>query len=248
MTLEPAATVDLWVAWPEQLHDAMLEERWRAWLSPGETRRYSKFHFDRHRHEYLVTRALVRIALSSHRATSPEAWSFRENEYGRPEIDPPVGLRFNLSNVPSLVVCLVSEHHEVGVDVEPLARATQILEVADTVFSSDELAALRAQDGEAMRDRAVSLWTIKESYIKARGAGMSLPLRDITIELGPRLDTGLDLGAATRFRLGPSLNDDAEAWCVRTLDIDAHRIACTVRCGVNSSMRVRVVNAPMRST
>src|SRR5207253_10529421 len=63
---------------------------------------------------------------------------FTVNAYGKPSPSPPCGLFFNLSNTASLVVCAVSEHHEMGVDVEPLARATDILEVAETVFRSEE--------------------------------------------------------------------------------------------------------------
>src|SRR5262249_25378733 len=155
--------IHLWIARPARV-DA---SRFRAWLSPEEAARCARFRFEEHRHEYLVTRGLVRTALSAYRDVEPAAWVFRSNEYGRPEITPPCGLSFNLSTSLALVVCAVAEDRVLGVDVEPLARAKEILEVRDTVFTAKERAGLTP-------DRAVSFWTLKEAYMKARGMGMSL--------------------------------------------------------------------------
>jgi len=151
------ALIDLWVARPESLQQDALLERFRSWLAPDERARLEAFRFEVHRHEYLVTRGLVRTALSSYRATAPEAWQFRKGAHDRPFIEPDRGIHFNLSNTPTLVVCAISETHEVGVDVEQLSEGPQILDVAETVFSTTELGELRALDRLGMLDRAVSL-------------------------------------------------------------------------------------------
>ena len=104
-------------------------------LSEGERARWQKFRFERNRREYLATRALVRTALSRHGATLPEAWRFSCNEFGKPATEPASGLHFNLANSLGLVVCLIAEGAEVGVDVESLERAEQIVELAPGVFS-----------------------------------------------------------------------------------------------------------------
>src|SRR5262249_8611625 len=152
---------------------------------PSELERYHRFVFDRHRLEFLATRALVRRTLSSLRPIDPPAWRFRITAYGRPEIDPPCGIAFNLANHPTLTVCALRTATagaapgavpELGVDVEPLTRGIEIVPLAPSVFSVAERAALHALPAAAQPDRALSLWTLKEAYIKARSLGLSLPL------------------------------------------------------------------------
>ncbi len=214
------ATVDLWVARPASASGAELVARYRALLSPDEAERAAGFRFEEHRHEFLVTRALVRTTLSEYREVAPADWRFAKGEYGRPAITPPCGLHFNLSNTASLVVCAVSEHRELGVDVEHLARAADILEVADTVFTDAEIAALRTLPPADARERAVTLWTCKEAYMKARGMGMSLPPKEISLRWGD--------GEAPRVLVASAL-DDGRAWMLRTIDVDGHRVALCVQ-------------------
>jgi 4'-phosphopantetheinyl transferase len=213
--------VDLFLLRPEALapddRDALL-----AWLHPSELDRYHRFAFDRHRLEFLATRALVRRALSSVRPVDPPAWRFRITSHGRPEIDPPCGIAFNLANHPTLIVCAIRSAADaghvpdLGVDVEPLTRGTEIVPLADTVFSAAERAALRALPEAAQPDRALSLWTLKESYIKARSLGLSLPLDgfSFSFETDP-----------PRISFAASIPDTPARWTFRTIDLLGHRIA-----------------------
>jgi len=57
-------------------------------------------------------------------------------------------------------------------------------ELAPSVFAPAELADFRQTGLEDRRDRFFSYWTLKESYIKARGMGLSLPLDAFWFELG----------------------------------------------------------------
>ena len=122
----------------------------------------------------------MRTALSYGRRVAAQDWQFSVNAHGKPAIEraseQDCGLHFNLSNSLGLVVCLVAEDVEVGVDVEPFERAEQILKLAPKVFSAAEQAQLAMLHEAEKLDRALSLWTLKESYIKARGMGLSLPL------------------------------------------------------------------------
>ena len=209
--------IDVWIARPDRIVDSGLLTRYRALLTPNEATRLVAFRAEKHRQEYLVTRALARATLSRYRDIAPEAWRFAKNEFGRPTIDPPCGLWFNLSNCVSLTVCAVSRCREIGVDIEPLARAEEVREVAENVFSDAELEDLHALDPAMQPDRLVSLWTLKEAYIKARGIGMSAPLRQITVRF--------HRSGAPRLELAPAVEDDARAWWLRTIDFDGHRVA-----------------------
>ncbi len=75
---------------------------------------------------------------------------------------------------------------EVGVDVEAFSRAEEIVPLAPKVFSLAEQEQLNALPAAERPHRALSLWTLKEAYIKARGMGLSLPLRGISFLFGER--------------------------------------------------------------
>jgi 4'-phosphopantetheinyl transferase len=218
-----ANEVDVWYAVPDALAEDDLAYFDRL-MTPDERAKQQRFVFDRNKKESLVTRGLARTSLSRYREIAPEAWRFTTNEHGCPAVDPPCGLRFNLSNHPGMVACAVAEDADVGVDVEPIARGNEVLGVAGRVFSPRERAELRGDP-----DRAVALWTLKEAYIKARGIGIGLPLQKITL---------LFDGAHPRVEL--ELDDDASRWAFRVADVEGFRIAVALdTAGADARVRLR---------
>lgn len=209
--------VDLWLLEPARVAGDLRSIL--PWLTAAELRRYHAFAFDRHRLEYLATRALVRSVLGRALDRPGAALQFTVNAYGRPALDPPAELFFNLTNHPTLIACAVRRGAELGIDLEPLDRGPSIVELADTVFAPRELAALRALPADAQPDRALSLWTLKEAYIKARGMGLSLALDSFAYAFAADAP-----GATDAITLAPS-PDDARRWACRTLDVLGHRIA-----------------------
>lgn len=213
MGLELAPTeAHLWIVATRPGSSALSEPaRLRAYeslLTEDERKKCARFRFEKDRLTCLVTRALVRTVLSRYADVAPERWRFIENAYGRPEVSEPEkerGLRFNLSHTNGLVVCLVARDREVGVDVEDRERHGDLLEVADRFFSPYEVDALRALPEGEQLERFFSYWTLKESYIKARGMGLSLPLSQFSFLLDREAD-GIGI------RLDPSLEDAAERW------------------------------------
>lgn len=212
------SALHLWCAYPDDLLGEESARECAALLSAEERARWQRFRPERRRREFLATHALARTALSHFRPVLPQDWQFTANAYGKPALEPDCGLRFNLSNSPGLAVCLVADAPvEVGVDVEAQARAGQIAEVARKVFSPAELAQLDVLSAAEKLDRYVSLWTLKEAYIKARGMGMALPLGEISF-----LFEGAD---AVRLEVTAAVDEDAERWWFRLLDHAEHRIA-----------------------
>lgn len=207
----------LWYAHPEDLTEAVTQAC-ASLLSEDERAQWQTFRFDRHRREYLTTHALVRTALSHYHPLAPEAWRFQMNSWGKPTIDPDCGLRFNLSNSPGLAVCLIAQGAEVGVDAEPIERAEKVAELAPEVLSPLELTQLEALHGPQKLDRALSVWTLKEAYVKARGMGLSLPLNKVSFLFG-------DV-EGVRMELDPCLSTERESrWRFCLVEHAEHRIA-----------------------
>lgn len=92
------------------------------------------------------------------------------------------GVFFNLSHSEERVMCAISDC-EVGCDVEKLRPIEH--EIADRFFSTEEKKHLGKFTNEAeKRTEFFRLWTLKESFLKATGQGMALPLSSFSIELG----------------------------------------------------------------
>jgi 4'-phosphopantetheinyl transferase len=85
-------------------------------------------------------------------------------------------LRFSISHTHSLIVLAVTRGRALGVDVENVCARDASLDIAERFFSPSEVATLAGAPAKEQRDRFFEYWTLKESYIKARGMGLSLPL------------------------------------------------------------------------
>lgn len=179
---EPLA---LYLTDPRDIHvpDAELE----ALLDPLERTRAARFRFSRDQRLFRVSHALLRLALSRHDGRPPQAWRYNFGPRGRPELDEPTPpLRFNLSHTRNGIAIAIASAGSLGVDIEDAERPRDLRAIADRFFAPTELEALHTLDNDdAFRQRFFHLWTLKESYIKARGDGLALPLDAFAFELDP---------------------------------------------------------------
>jgi 4'-phosphopantetheinyl transferase len=198
--------IDIWCAFCDAITDPALLQRYGALLTDTERSQQARFHFAEDRHRYLITRALLRTTLSRYADMPPERWRFVPNAYGRPAIanEGISGLTFNLSHSRKLVALAVARNCGLGIDTEDALTRSPPLEIADRFFAPEEVASLRALPADRHLERFFQYWTLKESYIKARGMGLSLPLDQFAFEFS----------AASRVSLTvrPQLQDVAENW------------------------------------
>jgi 4'-phosphopantetheinyl transferase len=172
--------IHLWLAFYDEIQDERLHSTYRAILTDAERQQQLRFLFARDQLRYLVTRALVRTVLARYAPIAPEHWTFATNSYGRPYIAncdaAAADLHFNVSHTHSLIVLGLTRGGELGVDVENVRDRAAPIDIADRFFAPAEVAALAQVRADERHDRFFEYWTFKESYIKARGMGLSLPL------------------------------------------------------------------------
>jgi 4'-phosphopantetheinyl transferase len=217
-------------------------EAYRAWMSREEHERMARFVFEKDRHAFLLTRALVRTMLSGYTTIGPADWRFIANAYGRPEIlDRPPGvpdLRFNISHTNGLIACAVTVGREIGVDVEDIGRHLTH-DVAGRHFARREVDDLRKLPEDQQRRVFFDYWTLKEAYIKARGLGLALPLGDFAFRLNPPNPPAI--------AFEPALEDDPATWqFLQAWPTPQHRLALAVRrTGADLPVRIRDVVPPI---
>jgi len=143
----------------------------RAHLSEAEVAAALRFRFERHRILYAFAHSFLRVTLASYLDVAPASLAFEQLEHGRPELADRA-LRFNLSHTEGMVMVGVTPRADIGVDVERIDAERADEALARRVFTPDELRDWRG-DAEWFFDH----WTLKESYMKARGVGLSLGLQ-----------------------------------------------------------------------
>lgn len=172
---------------------------------------------------YILTRVVLRFVLSHYVSIAPIEWRFGIGQYGRPFIENSnerIKLSFNISHTEGLVVIAVAEAEEVGVDVENVRHPAPI-RIAKRFFSQSESDALLALEADRQSRRFYEIWTLKESYVKAIGIGLQMPLNEFAFDLGsqehilflPRIDDAIS--GDWKFGLVNVDNDFLIAICVR---------------------------------
>jgi 4'-phosphopantetheinyl transferase len=202
-----AGEVHIWVAVVGEMPDDELSAQFDCVLTADERARHGRFFFEKDRRRYAVTRSLVRYGLSRYVPIAPSDWRFDATEFGRPIIansHPAIaGLTFNISHSDHVVLLGVTRDRQLGIDVEDLQRRTP-LDVADGFFSPHEVLQLRSLPADLQPARFLDFWTLKESYIKARGKGLSIPLDQFAFDLSGE--------AGLRLSIDERLGDAPEHW------------------------------------
>ena len=94
-------------------------------------------------------------------------------------------IRFNLSHSHGVALYAVTRGREVGIDLEYIRSDLEVEQIAERFFSRREIATLRALPIDLRTDAFFLCWTRKETYLKARGEGLSLPLDQFDVSLIP---------------------------------------------------------------
>ena len=100
----------------------------------------------------------------------------RYGKHGKPEVD---GIFFNLSHSHDVAICAVADR-SVGCDVEKIGKVPD--GIAGRYFSSKENAYLEQFSGEERARAFFKIWTMKESYLKMTGEGLSVRLDRVEMD------------------------------------------------------------------
>ncbi len=127
---------------------------------------------------HAAAHSLLQEALADYAVPVPSAKLYYRED-GKPFFTDAPGLYVSLSHCSGMAAVLLSGH-VCGVDCE---RRRPLRErVVQRVFAPEEQAALAASDDPDFL--FTRLWTLKESYVKAIGTGISYPMRELCFTPG----------------------------------------------------------------
>jgi len=162
------------------------EQKWRLILSTDEQLRAGRFHFSRDRQRFTATRALLRTILASYVAADPKELVFLYSDRGKPSLGSCHSgnqLEFNVSHSGEIALLAITRGQALGVDVEQVRNNFDCEAIAQRFFSEHEQRQLAALTPSHRYQGFFRCWTRKEAYIKAQGAGLSLPLDQFDVSL-----------------------------------------------------------------
>ena len=125
----------------------------------------------------LAGELLARYAMVLEKQIPKTELIFDVHENGKPYCRSFPEVHFNISHSGSWVVCAVSGR-SIGIDIEKIDGAD--MQIAKRFFTEYEYQYLQRQENKA--EIFYKLWTLKESYIKCTGKGLSLPLNSFEFE------------------------------------------------------------------
>jgi 4'-phosphopantetheinyl transferase len=135
------------------------------------------------RKRYIASRYMLRSLLGRYTGRNPAELEFTTNSYNKPFLKDSE-LQFNLTHSGNIIIIVIGYIKELGIDVEHIEPTIQIFPVIKKVFSPIEILELMAnKQAQLLREFYVS-WTKKEAYVKAKGKGLSIPLKSFAVASG----------------------------------------------------------------
>lgn len=154
-----------------------------CFVSDEKRKRINKFYRFEDAQRSLLGDVLSRFAIYKRTGLRNDELTFRINEYGKPLLSKLNTVHFNISHAGRWVVCAIDDN-PVGIDVEVIKAIDFI--IAEKFFSNQEYKLLKNQREDIKLKYFYLIWSLKESYIKAEGKGLSIPLNSFTIEMQNR--------------------------------------------------------------
>jgi 4'-phosphopantetheinyl transferase len=160
-------------------------------LSDEERERGGRFHSRSDAEKFITAHGALRMILGAYAGMRPRELMFSRSAFGKPSLVHGEGARarpgFNMADSGDVALVAVSCGREVGVDIEQMKDRADLSEAAVRCFCDVEMKMYLAAPTERREEVFYTFWSRKEAYIKARGEGLSLVLRDIDVSVAHAL-------------------------------------------------------------
>ncbi len=169
-----AEPIQFWCL-PLELEDDLIVDL-QGLLSEDEQVRATQCRLAPVRQRYQIVRGSLRLLLAQTLACAPDSLQFNYNAKGKPALDPKInsaGVTFNLSHSHNLAIIGITRQAVIGVDLEYLRPLPRLESLARRFFAPEEYHALIQSPLPRRNPYFFELWTAKEAYLKATGAGVA---------------------------------------------------------------------------
>ena len=139
-----------------------------GWLNDAERLRHERFVRAERRRQFVAGRVLLRMALGTLLDIAPLEIALTERPGNAPALAFPKrpGLGLSISHSGQWVACAVSLGGPVGLDIERIDPARDVLAIAEQAFGPEAAGQLRALDAAERVDAFYRMWCRHEAHIK----------------------------------------------------------------------------------
>lgn len=138
---------------------------------------------------FTLARGALRLELSKRLGVSPRSLEFDVRPSGKPDLrrtdTTRPDWRFSVSHTGPHMAIAMTLGLDLGIDIEPVDRAVNPLDIAKRYFAPREIRALETLPLEDRRHAFFAGWTRKEAIVKARGVTMAESLTTLSVDLDP---------------------------------------------------------------
>lgn len=170
-------TVDIWQV---SLDSSVETSALCTTLDTHELERYQHLHKN-HQLSYLISHAACRQILAQYLNLSAAQIKYKKNQHGKPSLDHDTPIRFNISHSQKAAIIAISNHAEIGVDIEFNKKKPSWEKIARRFFNPLEVEHLFKQEKTIQEKIFFQIWTRKEAYIKALGTGFATPFASFNV-------------------------------------------------------------------
>lgn len=179
-------------------------ETLKTFVSEDRRQRIKRFMFQKDSIMCLLGDVLARYAICRRLKYKNNQLRFALNQYNKPHLDMPANVHYNVSHSGDWVVCVLS-NEKAGIDVEKIKKTD--FDIAKRFFTANEYLSIMSQPSDSRVKHFFRLWTLKESYIKADGRGLSLPLDSFSIDINQDL-------------ISVTTDNELKGCCFKQFDLD----------------------------
>ena len=154
-------------------------------LSDEEKNKAARFHFEKDRNNFVLSRGILKSILAHYLKKNPKHIIFQFNDYGKPFLREIKNIEFNISHSKNKLLLAFSSNISIGADIEFMNADFAKGDIAKKFFSPFEVSRLNKLSNGLKIEGFYNCWTRKEALIKGIGKGLSIPLDSFDVELIP---------------------------------------------------------------
>lgn len=160
-----------------------------SFIDPYKRDKIEKFINKKDKIRTLVGEMLIRTVIGEELNIKNLDIIFQRNRYGKPWLKDYPEFNFNISHSGEFVLCAV-DHMPIGVDVEKI-KSLEYEGIASSFFTKEENEYIFNDDLQNNLNKFYEIWTLKESYVKCCGQGLSIPLKSFSIKIDSNREISL---------------------------------------------------------
>jgi len=139
----------------------------------------------------LIGEILLRTIIFEELSIINKDITFEKNEYEKPYLKGHPKFNFNISHSADYVVCVIDDK-PIGIDIEEV-KHIEYKDIASNFFAVSEFNYIVNNNLNIQLSEFYKIWTLKESYVKCCGQGLSIPLKSFSVDVDQYEDIKLNI-------------------------------------------------------